>query len=387
MNILKRSTVIMCVMMLSLLYIDTSIAQEDKSYLDAPEIIKEPSSTQKYSAESRKFTGIPSVAISRNGRFWAVWYSGKSPAEDKNNYVVVATSNDKGQTWEEVLVIDPDGDGPVRAFDPEVWLDPDGQLWVFWAQQIKPARSTKSGVWTMTTSDPDSADPKWSKPRRLVDGVMMCKPTVLSDGVWALPVSFWHLMEESAKMVVSTDKGNTWSVQGAVNVPEDVRNHDEHMIVERKDRSLWMLVRTNYGIGESISSDKGNTWSPLIPSNIQHPAARFFIRRLNSGNLLLVKHGPIDMRTGRSHLMAFVSKDDGHSWSDGLLLDERRGVSYPDGQQTEDGTIYIIYDYDRTGNQKVHMTSFREDDVISGSDIRMMEVFQRRQVVSNGGAK
>ena len=364
-----------------------SFAQDNKSFLLPPQLIKNPSSTENYSAESRKFTGISSLAVSPKGRLWAVWYAGITPGEDLNNYVVVATSGDMGQTWEEILAIDPYGPGPVRAFDPEIWIDPDGQLWIFWAQHIHPARLTNSGVWAITTRNPDINEPVWSEPKRLIDGVMMCKPIVLSGGEWALPVSFWHLWEESAKIVVSSDRGRTWQVLGAVNVPKDVRNHDEHMIVERKDGSLWMLVRTKYGIGESISKDKGFTWTPLVPSRIQHPAARFFIRRLNSGNLLLVKHGPIDMRIGRSHLMAFVSKDDGHSWSNGLLLDERSGVSYPDGQQAEDGTIYITYDYNRTKEQNVLITSFTEDDIISGSDYKILEVFKRRRIVSQGGVK
>jgi len=83
--------------------------------------------------------------------------------------------------------------------------------------------------------------------------------------------------------------------------------------------------------------------------------------------LLLVKHGPISIRTGRSHLTAYVSKDDGLTWSDGLLLDERSGVSYPDGQQSPDGTIHIIYDYSRTGAREILMATFTEDDVIAGN--------------------
>ena len=148
-----------------------------------------------------------------------------------------------------------------------------------------------------------------------------------------------------------------------------------------------MLIRTRYGIGQSFSNNRGLTWSPVTPSLIQHPTARFFIIRLHSGNLLLVKHGPVDMRTARSHLMAFISKDDGRTWSDGLLLDERPGVSYPDGQQAADGTIYIIYDYDRRGDQAILMTSFSEDDVTCGSARRMVEVFNRRLAVSRGGVK
>jgi beta-xylosidase len=96
-------------------------------------LIKSSAISQAYSAESRKFTGISSMASSPGGRLWATWYAGITPGEDKNNYVVVATSADKGETWEEVLVIDPIHD-QVRAYDPELWVDPDGKLWVFWAQ-------------------------------------------------------------------------------------------------------------------------------------------------------------------------------------------------------------------------------------------------------------
>jgi hypothetical protein len=366
-------------------------AQDDKSFLDPPELIIKPELKDNYQLEHRTSSGISSLAVSQGGRIWAVWYAGITPGviveQCVNNYIVISASDDKGETWKEVLVIDPDGPGPVRAFDPEVWIDPEGQLWVFWAQHIRPVRTTSSGVWAITTTNPESGDPEWSDPRRLTDGVMMCKPIVLSAGEWALPISFWHTIEESAKIVVSPDQGQTWQVRGAVNVPGDVRNHDEHMIVERKDGSLWMLMRTRYGIGESFSFDKGFNWTPLIPSRIQHTVSRFFIYRLNSGNLLLVKHGPIAMKTGRSHLMAFISQDEGFSWSNGFLLDERTGVTYPDGQQTNDGTIYITYDYNRSKDQKILMTSFTEKDIIWGTNKQLVEVFNRRQIISQGGVK
>jgi hypothetical protein len=201
---------------------------------------------------------------------------------------------------------------------------------------------------------------------RIADGIMMCHPIVLSSGEWIFPVSTWRDTDNSGRIMVSTDKGKSFSLRGACHVPEQVRDFDEHMIIERKDKSLWMLVRTSYGTGESVSKDQGKTWSVLVPSPIQHPSARFFIRRLQSGNLLLVKHGPISEKTGRSHLTAYVSMDDGFTWSGGLLLDERKGASYPDGQQTQDGAIHIIYDYSRTGDRKILMAKFTEDDIVSG---------------------
>ncbi|MDX9881458.1 MAG: sialidase family protein [Prolixibacteraceae bacterium] len=363
------------------------VAQNENQFTNPPELIKPEQSNTAYSLGSRMFTGIPSVAISEGGRIWAVWYAGPTPGENADNYVVLATSGDKGNRWEEVLIIDPDRKGPVRAFDPEIWIDPDGKLWFFWAQTIGHDGSV-AGVWAITTNNPDTKDPDWSEPRRLTNGIMMCKPVVLSGGEWVLPVSTWRLTDYSAKVIMSKDKGISWHEQGAVNVPREDREFDEHMIVEKKDGSLWMLVRTKYGIGESFSTDGGISWSPLNPSIIKHPSARFFIRRLISGNLLLVKHGPVGIKTGRSHLMAFISKDDGQSWSKGLLLDERKGVSYPDGQQDKDGTIYITYDYNRTKEQMILMTNFTEEDILADDyDSKIVQVYKRRKIVSVGGTE
>ena len=314
---------------------------------------------------TRRFQGIPSLAVASNGRIWATWYAGKTPDEDHNNYVVIATSGDHGATWEELRIVDPDGDGPVRAFDPELWIDPSGRLWSFWAQSVG-HDGTVAGVWAITNDEPDLENAGWSSPRRLTDGVMMCKPIVLSSGEWILPASTWRETDNSAKVVVSADQGKTWGLRGACHVPKDLRSFDEHMVVEKSDGTLWMLVRTSQGIGESLSTDNGLTWSALSASSIQHPCSRFFIRRLGSGNLLLVKHGPMREKTGRSHLTAYASTDDGKSWSKGLLLDERENISYPDGQQGKDGTIYIIYDRSRTGDREILMCRFTEDDVFKG---------------------
>ncbi len=372
-------TLILCVC------VYTSSAQNPDPVLGPAHLIRNPGITEQYTSVSRKFTGIPSLAVTDQGRLWAVWYAGITPAEDMNNYVVVATSGDKGKTWEEVLAIDPDGPGVVRAFDPQAWIDPAGKLWIFWAQALNGEKGERAGVWAITTNDANKNTPSWSEPKRLADGVMMNKPTVLSGGEWLLPVSTWKVAG-SAKVVASTDCGQTWKVRGGADIPEAERTFDEHMTVEKKDGSLWMLVRTKYGIGESFSKDKGVTWSPVTPSKLEHPAARSFIRRLNSGNLLFVKHGPIGEKTGRSHLMAFISKDDGETWSRGLLLDERRVISYPDGQQTKDGTIFIVYDFNRTKDQTIAMTSFTENDVLADDyDVRMAEVFGQRKVVSRGG--
>jgi predicted neuraminidase len=157
------------------------------------------------------------------------------------------------------------------------------------------------------------------------------------------------------------------------------------MITELKDGRLWMLIRTNAGfLWESYSSDKGLTWSEGQQSSIITPGSRFFIRRLSSGNLLLVNHAT---SASRSRLTAMISTDDGITWNNGLLLDERAGISYPDGVEDADGNIWITYDYDRIGSRNpnqygyIYMAKFREEDVIQGRDVSGQVVL--RQVISS----
>ena len=106
-----------------------------------------------------------------------------------------------------------------------------------------------------------------------------------------------------------------------------------NLTIEKKDGSWWMTARTGVGIWQSYSTDKGFTWTE--PEKYQeHVNSRHFILRLKSGNLLLVRHGmPDEQLKSRSHLRAFISTDDGKTWSGNLLLDERSGVHIPQGSR------------------------------------------------------
>jgi hypothetical protein len=64
-----------------------------------------------------------------------------------------------------------------------------------------------------------------------------------------------------------------------------------------------------------------------------------------------------------------ISTDDGVSWNEGLLLDERESVSYPDGVQDKDSLIWIVYDRDRYGAGEILLAKFCEEDVIAGKDV------------------
>jgi hypothetical protein len=255
----------------------------------------------------------------------------------------------------------------VRAMSPCIWIDPQGRLWVFWGQSFG-QQDGRYGIFATSTADPDAADPQWSEPRRLGDGIMLNKPTVLSDGDWLLTSSIWDA-DDSIRVYASTDRGRTSSLRGTANIPDPkMRGPDEPMIVERKDGSLWMMVRVQ-GMGQTVSHDRGKTWTPVEKLAIRHPTSRFFLRRLKSGALLLVKHGGLDEKTGREKLMAFVSDDDGATWIGGLMLDERDHLTYPDGVEASDGKIYVVYDRNRTPDGIIHLAVFTEADVRAGNPV------------------
>ncbi len=368
----------------AILFCAFSYAQDQDTALEPPNVIVNPG--PEFGGDTRPFQGIPGIERAANGRLWATWYGG-GPTEGPENYCMLATSGDDGETWSDVVLV-VDVPGPVRTFDPCLWHDPDGTLWFFWAQGYT-HWDGRAGVWAITAQNSGDAEPAWSEPRRICDGIMMNKPTVLSTGDWLLPVSIWasqpnvadpahaHPIETStgSHVYASTDRGNTWALRGSSDVAE--RSCDEHMLVEKKDGTLWKLVRTQYGVGEAISTDAGATWDVKGPSaSVPHiPHARFFIRRLNSGKLLLVRHNSPELKK-RTHLTAYLSDDDGQTWDGGLVLDAR-DCSYPDGVQAPDGSIYIIYDHERKGAKQILMAVFTEEDILAGepvSDAARMQV-------------
>jgi predicted neuraminidase len=313
------------------------------------------------------------------GRLWACWVAG---GDSPKAFFVLATSDDDGETWSKPrLVVDAHDKGlPAdrSVLVGNLWTDPLGRLWLIFDQSMD-MFDGRAGVWVAVCENPDAKEPSWSEPRRIWHGVTLNKPTVLSTGEWMLPISldqregfrqFKGCFKEldplrGANVFVSIDQGTTWQRRGCVQFPNP--DWHEHMIVERKDGTLWMLARTAKGIMQTTSSNAGRTWTePTEPPGIRHPNARFHIRRLASGRLLLVKHGDaIDAHQGRVMLTAWLSGDDGKTWQGGLILDERKGISYPDGFQAPDGTIYISYDRNRSTDGEILLARFTEEDILS----------------------
>lgn len=338
-----------------------------------------------YLRADRRFAGIPSLAISpKNGRQWRTFYAGPTDGEDSNNFIVLATRADATAPWQEVLYYDPDGDGPRRAFDPELWVSPDGKLQWTWTERSVPLRdgdlnrfthrdeAQKEQLMAVTLNAEDVPTPPYPAPRVLLGGgVMMCKPIAAKDGRWLYPVSFWN-DDFSARIYASTDRGQTLSLVGSASLPAKFREFDEHNVVELKDGTLRVYMRTKNNPGwnawQADSRDGGRTWEPSKPCPFPHTNSRLFVRRLQSGALLLVKNGSLDRPLvtqnyrGRADMTAYVSDDEGATWTGGLLL-QAGACAYPDGDQAADGTIHVTCDGDRFTKQEIFDAAFTEADV------------------------
>lgn len=306
----------------------------------------------RFDASHRVWQGVPGIERTKNGRMFVTFYSG-SIAETYGNFVLLYRYDDEAAPGELIAAVEKPG--MYRCFDPGLWMDPLGRLWLFWS--VLPGEE----VWASICENPDADRLSWGEEFYIGRGVMMNKPTVLSNGQWLFPIALWPRNiceklrspgfrpedEPRSDVYVTSDMGQSFVRLGGSAIAN--RDCDEHMVLELENGVLAMYVRTRYGIGVSYSSDGGVSWSAGEDTGWGGPCSRFHIRRLRSGRVLLINH--VDF-TERNNLTALLSEDWGRTFPHRLLLDERPQVSYPDVTEGEDGALYVVYDRQRGCNRK-----------------------------------
>jgi hypothetical protein len=361
---------------------------------------------EKHDSKNRTFQGIPGIVRLPSGRHFATWYGG-GPTECRENYAILALADHDGSQWRDpVAVVDPPTP-EVRAFDPVLWVSPQGLLYWFWSQSCAGEEDGKNqcdgieGVCFSILKNPD-AEPEnfqFTPARRIANGVMMNKPSVLSDGVWALPVTSWigssfknpsMNIEDGWSFLVSEDEGKTFYSRATVcmNDIEDGPSCEEHSFIEHPDGSITCYLRVNAGIAECVSRDRGFSWSkPVISETVTGPNSRAYFCRLKSGRLLMVNHDCPRCQAGdparrtrrkRDRLTAYLSEDEGRSWPFRLLLDERE-ASYPDAHEDARGNILVVYDRCRLNGGYIYYAMIREEDIKAGKLVSP-ESFLRREI-------
>ena len=364
-----------------------------------PKLIFEPFPA--YAQKYLPFAMAASMESTSKGRLWTCWAGGQ---DGPNAYLLASYSDDDGESWRDpVFVIDPQAHGlKMGTRLGSFWCDPKGRLWLFFHQSVGMFDGSCSN-WFVRCDDPDAAKPAWTEPVYIGFGASLNKPIVRKNGEWILPVSLWerwHIDKpfadcyreldavRGANVFVSDDEGSHWRYRGGIIFKDSCFN--EHTVVELQDGRLWMLSRGMKEALQSFSADGGKTWQPQSRA-FPHTNSKAVIRRLQSGNIILIRHGQdITLATpDRRELTAFLTTDEGQTWSGKLLLDERTNVSYPDIAQVPSGDIYIHYDRERAGAAEINFARFREEDVMAGrlvsEDAALKNIVKSRQLGMNRG--
>lgn len=321
-----------------------------------------------YSEHMRAWQGVPSVTVTPGGRLYVVFMSGGIYEPDPRNCGIVIYSDNSGDTWSApVLVLESQPEKRIRISDPELWTDPDGCLWMFWAecpwesglpmpdydQKIDMENDSEyhrleadNTVWCSVCNNPDAEETIWSEPRRLFHGQMRNHPFITDSGRWLFP-AYITAPREKYEVFCSDDKGKTFfSSESHSRAPG--RAYDEPCFWKMGDGRIGMLVRTVPPVWKRLtSSDNGKSWSdaePYIDCASQRPC----IANLRNGMTVMITSIHQKLRNG---LQLMISDDGSDTWSRTIILDDRERVSYPEIAEGDDGTLYIVYDRER--NNKI----------------------------------
>ena len=341
----------------------------------------------KYDESIREFQGCPTVAVTKGGRVFLGWYSGGTCEPHLENYNYLVYSDDGGKTFgAPLLAIESEKERGVHALDIQLWIAPNGALWVFWVQNnampltrdnefmlwsrqldTRPVVNSDGYLfpdmrhteWCVVCDDPDAKEPVFSEPRLLDIGFLRCKPLVTHSGRW---IFFnYDQLNNTYGYSISDDEGKTFTRHyGTQKIPT---SFDETMAYQKKNGRIRMFARNNQGqIAESTSRDEGMSWSDAQLIGIPSPDTRFYIGRTPSGRIIFVNN---DMKEKRQRMSVWLSDDDGTTFPYRKLVDDEGYLlSYPDVDFYEN-KIYLTYDRERTGAKEIRLLIFTEDDVIS----------------------
>lgn len=259
---------------------------------------------------------------------------GRGAHDDTGAVILEFHSRDAGSTWTalENATVFQKNIGKQNVMSPALLKLDSGDILGFF--MVKNSNED-CGPWVKRSIDNGKT---WDAPVRLpydgYGGVGSDRALQLSTGRVVVPcwVSHDKLSSSRAYCFYSDDKGKTWQKSNILDTKGKSTGRrtspaaEEPMIVELRDGRLMMIMRTYLKwIYRSFSKDGGATWSEPESSGIPSPGSMATIKRMPTGDILLIWNwAPMEKITGpwpRVFISSAVSKDDGRSWSSIRHLD------------------------------------------------------------------
>ena len=253
---------------------------------------------------------------------WSQFLSGSSDWAAAQ--IAALISRDGGRTWGEGYVLQ-ENEGKMCTYGPTLLRLDSGNLGLTYF--VKNSRADNRVYFRRSADDGRT----WSErtavtPEPAYNIIINDRAVQLSSGRIIAPIAYVpeHVDHSTSFRVFcaySDDQGNTWSRSpGELGLPK--RGAMEPAVIERRDGSLFMLVRTQLGHQySSVSTDAGESWEELRPAvDLISSEAPACVKRIPStGDLLVIWNrvfDPLLEHVGpRTPLSSAISRDDGRSWT------------------------------------------------------------------------
>ena len=271
----------------------------------------------------------------KDGRILFIYshYTGTSGDDNANAYLAGRYSCDKGKSWttEDKKIVEQEG--KMNVMSVSLLRLQNGEIALFYLK-----KNSETDCIPLIRISNDEAK-TWSDPQPCITNkeayfVLNNNRVIqLQNGRLVLAVAMHQSPGETKASDVgrlwsyfSDDNGRSWKSSQEVSNPSAIVTQEPGM-VELKNGDILMFIRTTSGVQYfSFSKDKGETWSTVEPSNIKSPCSPAVIARVPSTGDLLMVWNDNGISQKRTPLNIAVSKDEGKTWSNNKILENR-----PDG--------------------------------------------------------
>lgn len=308
----------------------------------------EPDTTQLVCKINGRHCGFPSLVRLTDGRLLAHFREG--PGHVGRGVIKQIRSTDEGQTWSEPVTIFEDAEWDSRSHSTGTQLKSGTILLGFYRHDRK--RGFPLARVLRSTDDGQTYD-VIDLPSPYTDTFVynIGRPIQLEDGTVLMPLhgDLRGGQRRVTGITRSRDDGRTWGDFSVI--ASGGRAYYETNILLLPNGEMLAMNRTEPEpwMWQCRSKDFGHTWTEPVNSGMQGDV----------GELLLLKSASIicayrSQAPGASDTRASISRDNGHTWTDEIVVDPNGGdhgytssVQFPDGRilalnySTKDGCVQI----------------------------------------------
>lgn len=307
----------------------------------------------------------PTVLPLKNGDVIAAWFGGRF---EKDPDTAIWTAKRINGVWQKpkktVDVMN------IAAWNPVLFRLNDGKIVLYFKIGAEIQKWHTEFVCSVDEGD------TWSSPGELVEGdiggrgPVKNKPIYLSDGKTILAPASLEGESWNSFVDISTDNGASWEMSDLVPVrrinPNERRIRDrvynktfcygkgiiQPTVWEDAGKAVHMLFRsTSSRIFRSDSYDMGKTWSLAYDTGLPNNNSGIDLVKLPCGTLVLAynprENIPGMTKGARTPIILSYSEDNGESWQEFYVLENRDGAfAYP-SVVCEGNKIYVVYSENR----------------------------------------